>query len=155
MSKLILGIISICTLYQVYVNYFANRIPYKARNARTRNNARWNTGRTAEHPRTVAEQWNTCEYWKIFIRTAFLKNICKWLFLYFWIKKKKRKRKKWQIENSEKSEISEVWEKLFQVFLFHFCEFFFLADWLQKLLQNKIDLLLFYREHFCGFSESV
>ena len=33
-------------------------------------------------------------------------------------KKKKRKRKKWQIENSEKSEISEVWEKLFQVFLF-------------------------------------
>ena len=94
MSKLILGIISICTLYQVYVNYFANRIPYKARNARTRNNARWNTGRTAEHPRTVAEQWNTCEYWKIFIRTAFLKNICKWLFLYFWIKKKKKKKKK-------------------------------------------------------------
>ena len=26
--------------------------------------------------------------------------------------------KKWQIENSEKSEISEVWEKLFRVFLF-------------------------------------
>ena len=94
MSKLILGIISICTLYQVYVNYFANRIPYKARNARTRNNTRWNTGRTAEHPRTVAEQWNTCEYWKFFIRTAFLKNICKWLFLYFWIKKKKKEKEK-------------------------------------------------------------
>ena len=31
---------------------------------------------------------------------------------------------------------------------------FFLTDWRHKRLRNKIDLLLFYREHFYGFSES-
>ena len=31
--------------------------------------------------------------------------------------------KKWQIENSEKSEMSEISEKLFQVFLFSSCQF--------------------------------
>ena len=32
---------------------------------------------------------------------------------------------------------------------------FFLTDWGYKRLKNKIDLLLFYRKHFYGFSESV
>ena len=52
------------------------------------------------------------------LRTPILKNICERLFLYFRIVKKKNlfwKMKKWQIENSEKSEISE---KLFWVFDF-------------------------------------
>ena len=35
-----------------------------------------------------------------------------------------------------------------------FCRNFFLTDWRHKRLKNKIDLLLFYREHFDGFSES-
>ena len=52
------------------------------------------------------------------LRTPILKNICERLFLYFRIVKKKNlfwKMKKWQIENLEKSEISE---KLFWVFNF-------------------------------------
>ena len=36
----------------------------------------------------------------------------------------------------------------------YFCRNFFLTDWRHKRLKNKIDLLLFYREHFYGFSES-
>ena len=36
----------------------------------------------------------------------------------------------------------------------YFCRKFFLTDWRHKHLKNKIDLLLFYREHFYGFSES-
>ena len=35
-----------------------------------------------------------------------------------------------------------------------FCRNFFLKDWRHKRLKNKIDLLLFYKEHFYGFSES-
>ena len=35
---------------------------YKTRNAGTRNNKTWNTSGTAEHPGTVAEQWNTPEH---------------------------------------------------------------------------------------------
>ena len=31
---------------------------------------------------------------------------------------------------------------------------FFLTDWHHRRLENTIDLLLFYREHFYGFSES-
>ena len=34
-------------------------------------------------------------------------------------------------------------------------EIFFLTDWRHKRLKNTIDLLLFYREHFYEFSESV
>ena len=37
----------------------------------------------------------------------------------------------------------------------YFCRNFFLADWRHKRLKNTIDLLLLYREHFYGFSESV
>ena len=37
----------------------------------------------------------------------------------------------------------------------YFCRSFFLTDWRHKRLKNKIGLLLFYREHFYGFSESV
>ena len=37
----------------------------------------------------------------------------------------------------------------------YFSRNFFLADWRHKLLKNKIDLLLIYREHFYGFSESA
>ena len=33
-------------------------------------------------------------------------------------------------------------------------DFFFFTDWRNKHLKNKIELLLFYREHFYGFSES-
>ena len=33
-------------------------------------------------------------------------------------------------------------------------EIFFLTDWRCKRIKNTIDLLLFYREHFYGFSES-
>ena len=36
----------------------------------------------------------------------------------------------------------------------HFCQFFFLTDWRHKRLKNTIVLLLFYGEHFYGFSES-
>ena len=36
----------------------------------------------------------------------------------------------------------------------YFCRIFFLTDWRHKRLKNKMDLLLFYREHFYGFSES-
>ena len=36
----------------------------------------------------------------------------------------------------------------------HFSRNFFLADWRHKRLKNTIDLLLFYGEHFYGFSES-
>ena len=36
----------------------------------------------------------------------------------------------------------------------YFCWNFFLTDWRHKRLKNTIDLLLFYREHFYGFSES-
>ena len=35
-----------------------------------------------------------------------------------------------------------------------FCRIFFLTDWRHKRLKNTIDLLLFYSEHFYGFSES-
>ena len=34
-------------------------------------------------------------------------------------------------------------------------EIFFLIDWHHKRLKNAIDLVLFYGEHFYGFSESV
>ena len=37
----------------------------------------------------------------------------------------------------------------------YFCRNFFLTDWRHKHLKNKIDLLVFYREHFHGISESV
>ena len=37
----------------------------------------------------------------------------------------------------------------------YFCQIFFLTDWRHKRLKNTIDLLLFYLEHFYGFSESV
>ena len=36
----------------------------------------------------------------------------------------------------------------------YFCRNFFLTDWRHKRLKNTIDLLLFYRENFYGFSES-
>ena len=36
----------------------------------------------------------------------------------------------------------------------YFCWNFFLIDWCHKRLKNTIDLLLFYGEHFYGFSES-
>ena len=36
----------------------------------------------------------------------------------------------------------------------YFCRNFFLTDWRHKRLKNKMDLLLFDREHFYGFSES-
>ena len=56
-----------------------------------------------------------------FLRTSILKNICERLFLYFRIFWKKIffwNMKIWQIKNLEKSEILEISEKLFQVFLF-------------------------------------
>ena len=37
----------------------------------------------------------------------------------------------------------------------YFCQDFFLTDWRHKRLKNTIDLLLFYGEHFYGFSEHV
>ena len=37
----------------------------------------------------------------------------------------------------------------------YFCRNFFLTDRRHKRLKNTIDLLLFYREHFYGFLESV
>ena len=37
----------------------------------------------------------------------------------------------------------------------YLCRNFFLIDWRHKRLKNTIDLLLFYGEHFYGFSESV
>ena len=37
----------------------------------------------------------------------------------------------------------------------YFCQNFFLTDWCHKRLKNTIDLLLFYEEHFYGFSESA
>ena len=37
----------------------------------------------------------------------------------------------------------------------YFSQFFFVTDLRHKLLKNTIDLLLFYGEHFYGFSESV
>ena len=37
----------------------------------------------------------------------------------------------------------------------YFCRNFFLTDWRHKRLKNTIDLLLFYGEHFYGFSESA
>ena len=39
-------------------------------------------------------------------------------------------------------------------FLPYFCRNFFLIDWRHKRLKNTADLLLFYGEHFYGFSES-
>ena len=36
----------------------------------------------------------------------------------------------------------------------YFCRNFFLTDRRYKRLKNKIDLLLFYREHFYGFLEN-
>ena len=36
----------------------------------------------------------------------------------------------------------------------YFCQNFFLIDWRHKRLKNIIGLLLFYGEHFYGFSES-
>ena len=36
----------------------------------------------------------------------------------------------------------------------YYCRNFFLTDWRHKRLKNTIDLLLFYGEHFYGFSES-
>ena len=36
----------------------------------------------------------------------------------------------------------------------YFCRNFFLTDWRHKRLKNTTDLLLFYGEHFYGFSES-
>ena len=37
----------------------------------------------------------------------------------------------------------------------YICRNFFHTDWRHKRLKNTIDLLLFYGEHFYGFSESV
>ena len=37
----------------------------------------------------------------------------------------------------------------------YFCRNFFPTDWRHKCLKNKIDLLLFYREHFYRFLKSV
>ena len=37
----------------------------------------------------------------------------------------------------------------------YFSQFFFVTDLRHKRLKNTIDLLLFYGEHFYGFSESV
>ena len=37
----------------------------------------------------------------------------------------------------------------------YFCRYVFLTDWRHKRLKNKIDLLLFYREHFYVFSVSA
>ena len=37
----------------------------------------------------------------------------------------------------------------------YFCQNFFLTDWHHKRLKNTIDLLLFYGQHFYGFSENV
>ena len=36
----------------------------------------------------------------------------------------------------------------------YFSQFFFVTDLRHKRLKNTIDLLLFYGEHFYGFSES-
>ena len=36
----------------------------------------------------------------------------------------------------------------------YLCRIVYLIDWRHKRLKNTIDLLLFYREHFYGFSES-
>ena len=36
----------------------------------------------------------------------------------------------------------------------YFCRNFFLIDWCHKHLKNKIDILLFYAEHFYEFPES-
>ena len=36
----------------------------------------------------------------------------------------------------------------------YLCRNFFLTDWRHKCLKNTIDLLLFYGDHFYGFSES-
>ena len=36
----------------------------------------------------------------------------------------------------------------------YFCRNFFLTDWRHKRFKNTIDPLLFYGEHFYGFSES-
>ena len=36
----------------------------------------------------------------------------------------------------------------------YFCRNFFLTEWRHKRLENTIDLLLFYGEHFLGSSES-
>ena len=37
----------------------------------------------------------------------------------------------------------------------YFWRNFFLTDWRHKRLKDTIDLLLVYREHFYGFSESA
>ena len=37
----------------------------------------------------------------------------------------------------------------------YFWRKFFLTDWRHKRLKDTIDLLLVYREHFYGFSESA
>ena len=37
----------------------------------------------------------------------------------------------------------------------YFCRNFCLIDWRYKRLKNTTDLLLFYEEHFYGFSKSV
>ena len=36
----------------------------------------------------------------------------------------------------------------------YFCRNIFLIYWRHKRLKNTIDLLLFYEEYFCGFTES-
>ena len=36
----------------------------------------------------------------------------------------------------------------------YFCQYFFLTDWYHEGLKNTVDPLLFYGEHFYGFSES-
>ena len=36
----------------------------------------------------------------------------------------------------------------------YFCRNCLLIDWRHKYLKNTIDLMLFYEEHFYGFSES-
>ena len=61
----------------------------------------------------------------IFLITPILKNTCQQLFLYYRILKKKfLKKERMANRNSEKSEISEISEKLFGIFLFTSFRFF-------------------------------
>ena len=68
-----------------------------------------------------------------------MRNICERLFLYFRILKKKLKNEKMANRNSEKSEKSEISEKLFRVFLFpsvRFCPTAKIENWNLKILEK-------------------
>ena len=74
-----------------------------------------------------------------------------YLFFFFW------KIKKWQIENSKKSEISEILEKLFRVFLFpsfRFCHTAKIENsdlkFLEKNFQDFRGFLVFDMAFLCG-----